>query len=187
MVFLNSTDILVLEKNNGQVRLIHDGIIQQEPVLDVTVTTEDESGLLGIDISKDSNGGNRSFAFVYYTEAQGEVEKEGAVEIGNRLYKYELSEDNSSNIKLINPELLLSVPPSPGTHHNGGIVLIGSDDSLYVIVGDLEDHATYTQNAKTGVEFDNSSVVYRLDKDGNPVADGHLMLLSSQVVFTRMA
>jgi aldose sugar dehydrogenase len=172
MVFLNSTDILVLEKNNGQVRLIHDGIIQQEPVLDVTVTTEDESGLLGIDISKDSNGGNRSFAFVYYTEAQGEVEKEGAVEIGNRLYKYELSEDNSSNIKLINPELLLSVPPSPGTHHNGGIVLIGPDDSLYVVVGDLEDHATYTQNVKTGVEFDNSSVVYRLDKDGNPVADG---------------
>src|SRR4030095_13118579 len=33
MAFLNSTDILVLEKNNGQVRLIHDGIIQQEPVL----------------------------------------------------------------------------------------------------------------------------------------------------------
>ena len=90
MVFLNSTDILVLEKNNGQVRLIHDGIIQQEPVLDVTVTTEDESGLLGIDISKDSNGSNRSYAFVYYTEAQGEVEKEGTVEIGNRLYKYEL-------------------------------------------------------------------------------------------------
>jgi aldose sugar dehydrogenase len=172
MVFLNSTDILVLEKNNGQVRLIHDGIIQQEPVLDVTVTIEDESGLLGIDISKDSNGGNRSFAFVYYTEAQGEVEKEGAVEIGNRLYKYELSKDNSSNIKLINPELLLSVPPSPGTHHNGGIVLIGPDDGLYVVVGDLEHYTTYTQNVKTGVEFDNSSVVYRLDKDGNPVADG---------------
>jgi aldose sugar dehydrogenase len=124
MVFLNSTDILVLEKNNGQVRLVHDGIIQQEPVLDVTVTTEDESGLLGIDVFKDSNGSNRPYAFVYYTEAQGEVEKGGAVEIGNRLYKYEISEDNSSNIKLINPELLLSVPPSPGTHHNGGIVLI---------------------------------------------------------------
>ena len=106
MVFLNSTDILVLEKNNGQVRLIHDGIIQQEPVLDVTVTTEDESGLLGIDISKDSNGGNESYAFVYYTEAQGKVEKEGAVEIGNRLYKYEISVDGSGNTKLINPELL---------------------------------------------------------------------------------
>ena len=172
MVFLNSTDILVLEKNNGQVRLVHDGIIQQEPVLDVTVTTEDESGLLGIDVFKDSNGSNRPYAFVYYTEAQGEVEKEGAVEIGNRLYKYEISEDNSSNIKLINPELLLSVPPSPGTHHNGGIVLIGPDDNLYVVIGDLEDHSTYTQNVKTGVAFDNSSIVYRLGKDGNPVADG---------------
>jgi len=172
MVFLNSTDILVLEKNNGQVRLIHDGIIQQEPVLDVTVTTEDESGLLGIDIFKDSNGGNKSYAFVYYTEAQGEVEKEGAVEIGNRLYKYEISEDSSGNTKLINPELLLSVPPSPGTHHNGGIVLIGPDENLYVVIGDLEDHSTYTQNVKTGAAFENSSVVFRIDKDGNPVADG---------------
>lgn len=45
MVFLNSTDILVLEKNNGQVRLVRDGTIQQEPVLDVTVSTEDESGI----------------------------------------------------------------------------------------------------------------------------------------------
>lgn len=172
MVFLNSTDILVLEKNNGQVRLIHDGIIQQEPVLDVTVTTEDESGLLGIDISKDSNGGNKSYAFVYYTEAQGEVEKEGAVEIGNRLYKYEITVDGSGNTKLINPELLLSVPPSPGTHHNGGIVLIGPDENLYVVIGDLEDHSTYTQNVKTGAAFENSSVVFRIDMDGNPVADG---------------
>jgi glucose/arabinose dehydrogenase len=64
MVFINSTDILVLEKNNGQVRLIHDGIIQQEPVLGITVTTEDESGLLGIDVSKEINGSNKSYAFV---------------------------------------------------------------------------------------------------------------------------
>ena len=64
MVFLNSTDILVLEKNNGQVKLIHSGNIQQEPVLDVTVTTEDESGLLGIEVSKGINGNNKSYAFV---------------------------------------------------------------------------------------------------------------------------
>ena len=172
MVFLNSTDILVLEKNNGQVKLIHSGNIQQEPVLDVTVTTEDESGLLGIEVSKGINGSNKPYAFVYYTEAQGEVEKKGAVEIGNRLYKYEISVDDSGNTKLINPELLLSVPPSPGTHHNGGIILIGPDDNLYVVIGDLEDHSTYTQNVKTGVAFENSSIVYRLGKNGDPIVDG---------------
>jgi aldose sugar dehydrogenase len=81
--------------------------------------------------------------------------------------------DSSGNIKLVNPELLLSVPPSPGTHHNGGIVLIGRpDDNLYVVIGDLEDHLTCTQNVKTGVAFENSSIIYRLSKDGNPVADG---------------
>lgn len=172
MVFLNSTDILVLEKNNGQVRLVRDGTIQQEPVLDVTVSTEDESGLLGIDIFKDSSGSNKSYAFVYFTESQGEVEEKGLVEIGNRLYKYEISQNNSGNTKLINPELVLSVPPGPGTHHNGGIVLIGPDDSLYVGIGDLEDHLTYTQNVETGRAFENSSVIFRLDKDGNPPADG---------------
>jgi glucose/arabinose dehydrogenase len=171
-VFLNSTDILVLEKNNGMVRLIHNGNIQQDPVLDVTVATEDESGLLGIDVSTDNNGSNKSYAFVYYTEAQGEVEKDGAVEIGNRLYKYEISVDNASNTKLMNPELLLSVSPSSGTHHNGGVVLIGPDDNLYVTIGDLEEHSTYTQNVKTGAAFENSSIVYRLSKDGDPVAAG---------------
>ena len=172
LVFLNSTDILVLEKNNGMVRLIHNGNIQQDPVLDVTVVTEDESGLLGIDVSTDNNGSNKSYAFVYYTEAQGEVEKDGAVEIGNRLYKYEISVDNASNTKLMNPELLLSVPPSSGTHHNGGVVLIGPDDNLYVTIGDLEEHSTYTQNVKTGAAFENSSIVYRVSKDGDPVAAG---------------
>lgn len=172
MVFLNSTDILVLEKNNGQVRLVRDGTIQQEPVLDLTVSTEDESGLLGLDVFKDSSGSNKSYAFVYFTEAQGEVEEKGLVEIGNRLYKYEISQNNSGNTKLINPELILSVPPGPGTHHNGGIVLIGPDDNLYVGIGDLEDHLTYTQNVETGRAFENSSVIFRLDKDGNPAADG---------------
>jgi glucose/arabinose dehydrogenase len=172
MVFLNSTDILVLEKNNGQVRLVRDGAIQEDPVLDVTVSTEDESGLLGIDVFKDSSGSNKSYAFVYFTEAQGKVEMKGLVEIGNRLYRYEVSKDNSGNIKLINPELVLTVPPSPGTHHNGGIVLVGPDNNLYIGVGDLEDHLTYTQNVKTGRAFENSSVIFRLDKYGNAATDG---------------
>jgi glucose/arabinose dehydrogenase len=154
------------------VRLIHNGNIQQDPVLDVTVVTEDESGLLGIDVSTDNNGSNKSYAYVYYTEAQGDVEKDGAVEIGNRLYKYEISVDNASNTKLMNPELLLSVPPSSGTHHNGGVVLIGTDDNLYVTIGDLEEHSTHTQNVKTGAAFENSSIVYRVSKDGDPVAAG---------------
>lgn len=84
-------------------------------------------GLLGIDVFKDSSGSNKSYAFVYFTEALGEVEEKGLVEIGNRLYKYEISQNNSGNTKLINPELVLSVPPGPGTHHNGGMVLIGTE------------------------------------------------------------
>ena len=48
--FLGENDILVIEKNTGQVKRILDGEILNEPVLDVNVASESERGLLGIAI-----------------------------------------------------------------------------------------------------------------------------------------
>src|SRR5215210_4893742 len=48
--FLDKDDILVIEKNTGQVKRILDGKILNEPVLDVNVASESERGLLGIAI-----------------------------------------------------------------------------------------------------------------------------------------
>jgi glucose/arabinose dehydrogenase len=53
MAFIDNNNILVLEKNTGHVRLISNGIMQNQPVLKVKVNSENELGLLGIAILKD--------------------------------------------------------------------------------------------------------------------------------------
>ena len=52
-------DILFLQKSDGQVRLIQNGILQTEPVLDVNVNSVGEKGMLGI-TSVDS------FVYLYF-------------------------------------------------------------------------------------------------------------------------
>jgi hypothetical protein len=48
MAFLDKNNILVLEKNDGTVRRISNGVLLDEPVLDMNVANEDERGMLGI-------------------------------------------------------------------------------------------------------------------------------------------
>jgi aldose sugar dehydrogenase len=55
-----------------------------------------------------------AYVFLYYTQAQthtGDDITKGKQPLGNRLYRYELSDNNS---KLANPKLLLDLPASPG-------------------------------------------------------------------------
>ena len=48
MEFLSTNDLLVLEKANGQVRRVIDGVVQVNPVLDLAVDSSDERGILSI-------------------------------------------------------------------------------------------------------------------------------------------
>src|SRR5919107_3080371 len=68
MAFLGPDDILVLERNSGQVKRIVNGSMLEEPLLDVQVAVEGERGLLGIAVSKDNQNGI-TFVFLYYTES----------------------------------------------------------------------------------------------------------------------
>ena len=52
MAFIGPNDILVLEKDNGMVKRIVNGVISEEPVLDVNVATAYERGLLGLPLQK---------------------------------------------------------------------------------------------------------------------------------------
>jgi aldose sugar dehydrogenase len=54
MAFLDSNDILVLEKNKSTVQRIIDGNRQDEPVLDLDVAIRSERGLLGIAVATNS-------------------------------------------------------------------------------------------------------------------------------------
>src|ERR671915_783530 len=172
MAFLGPNDILVLEKDKGTVQRIVNGKMLPEPLLDVNVATSVERCMCGIALSSQSNTG-LIYVFLYYTEAEltdSEDIIEGKAPLGNRLYRYELVND-----KLVNPKLLLDLPAIPGPRHNGGAIVIGPDNNLYIPVGDIdgtyqsEESETLAQNFPGGVQPDGRSGILRITQDGSPV------------------
>src|SRR5215475_3221304 len=107
MAFLGPNDILVLEKNSGNVLRIVDGHPIKQPILHVDAATQFlEWGLLGIAISKqttpagDGSGQVHTYVFLYYTKPTANPR----VSAGNHLDRYELV-----NNKLINHVDLLNL------------------------------------------------------------------------------
>ena len=188
MAFLDDDDILVLERVNGNVRRVIDGVLLAEPLLDVNVTLDD--GLLGIATSE--NDSNR-YVFLYYTESPrgygNDIDKSnteqlelvnktfGYIRECNCLYRYELVDN-----KLINGKLLLNLPAKPpGNQHHGGEIVVGPDDNVYVVIGDLgatemgiEAGITKAQNFENGHEPDGRAGILRVTQDGKPSEQGIL-------------
>ncbi len=165
MAFLAPDDILVLEKNTGKVQRIVNGSLEQNPLLQIKVGTEVELGMLGIAISKNQQG--KTFVFLYYSEANS-----SGILIGNRLYRYELIDN-----KLVNPLLLLNLPatsPIVGheNNHNGGKVVIGPDNNVYLVVGDVGGRMGNIQNIMRGSYPDGTSGILRVTQDGKSVHNG---------------
>ena len=174
MAFLGPNDILVLEKDKGTVQRIVNGKLQGQPLLDVNVATSVERGMCGIAISKHDS---KTYVFLYYTEISGNdgADRQGEEPMGNRLYRYELADN-----KLINPTLLLDLPATPGPRHNGGAIIIGPGNNLYVPIGDVDgsfrgpSSQTITQNYQSGKDADGRSGILRITQDGQPVGEGIL-------------
>ena len=77
--FIGANDILVLEKDKGTVLRILDGEVLSEPILDVNVANQVEQGMLGIAVSENLSD-NKTYVFLYYTEAEDETAEEGGEE-----------------------------------------------------------------------------------------------------------
>ena len=148
MAFLGPDDILVLEKDKGTVQRITDGKMSEEALLDVDVSYMKERGMLGIAVAENNTINSNPYVFLYYTKSQtNEDEKifNATYGVSNYLYRYELVNDT----KLSNPKLLLSTPPSSEPWHNGGDMLIGPDNNVYLVIGDLSNAAyTHAQNLR---------------------------------------
>jgi aldose sugar dehydrogenase len=96
---------------------------------------------------------------------------------GNRLYRYDID----INDKLINPLLLLNLPASApperaGTqkNHNGGKVLIGPDNKVYVGIGDVGGHRGQAENNLNGIAPDGTGGILRVTQDGKVAANSPL-------------
>jgi glucose/arabinose dehydrogenase len=164
MAFLDENTILVLEKDRGTVRMVENGVLQDEPLLDVAVANEGERGMLGIAVSKEND--TTTYVFLYFTESGGGSDgddSQGIEPAGNRLYRFELE-----NGELVNPRLLLDLSAVPGPRYNGGIIAIGPDDFVYLIIGDVEGHASQAQNFEDGPSADGTSGILRIGKNGEP-------------------
>jgi glucose/arabinose dehydrogenase len=163
IAFLDENNILLLEKE-GIVRLISNGQLQPQPVLQLQgVESNNERGLLGIEVMDDK-------VFLYVTESGaqvGGIPTEG--DVRNRVYSY--TWDGTS---LTNPQLLLDLPSGPGTNHQGGKLKIGPDNQLYVIVGEMQREGQL-QNFQNGPAPDDTGVIFRvIPADGSPSAGNPL-------------
>jgi aldose sugar dehydrogenase len=167
MAFLGPNDILVLEKESGTVQRIIDGKILPQPLLQVPVSITSERGMLGIAIAKHNNNNGPTYVFLYYTKDGGGA---GSQSLANVLYRYELSNDQ----QLVNPKLLLNLPALPGPNHDGGKVVIGPDNNVYTVIGDLRSHRTQAQNVINGPPADSTGGVLRVTQDGQPVSNAPL-------------
>ncbi len=155
MAFIDNNNILVLEKEKGTVRLVSNGILQEESVLEVDVNSNNERGLLGIVIMNNDN------VFLYYTESP-----ENGDQLRNRVYKYQWNDEERL---LVNPTLILDLPAFPGPNHDGGKLTIGPDNYLYAVIGDL-NHMGKLQNVVNGQDPDDTGVIFRVNPENGSSA-----------------
>jgi len=177
MAFLGPDDILVLQKDDGLVRRVLNGVLLQDPVLDLATQPTGERGLLGIAINTESPPG----VFLYYTEVD-DPELNGAPDsgalLGNRIYRYDW---NAGTGRLEHRALVVALPVGTAAIHNGGIVVLGppnpgpgqSGDGalLYTVIGDLTRNGQ-TANFVGGAPPDDTAVILRINQDGTP-AEGN--------------
>ena len=173
IAFIGENDILAVEKNSGKVLRILNGDVLPEPLIDVNVANEVERGLLGISVANNS-ANSKLYVFLFYTEAQ---DRDGSEAVGNRLYRYELTGN-----KLINPKLLLDLPFLPGPAHNGGVVTVGPDNHVYLVVGNLLASASerfegnsLDQNIENGNAPDGRGGILTVTQDGDLVNGGGIL------------
>jgi glucose/arabinose dehydrogenase len=134
-------DLLVLQKGDGQVRLVRGGMMQPEPLLDASVANIAEQGMLGIAASGDK-------VYIYFAEAL----QDGDSAIARRVYQYDWDGE-----RLQNPVLVMDMN-STRTYHNGGGMATGPDGTVYLAVGDTGRYGQL-QNHREGFYPDTSAII----------------------------
>jgi len=121
----------------GIVRLINsDGTIQEEPFLDITDRVVaispgyDERGLLGMAFHPNFRNNGKFYVF-YNAELRDEARDNWDSTI--RVSEFNILEENKANP---NSEKILLEVDHPQMNHDGGKVLFGKDEYLYISIGD---------------------------------------------------
>src|SRR3954447_14222376 len=142
--FVGDDDFFVLEKASGIVKWVKDGTAT--PVLDLAVNSNSERGLLGIALDKyfKFNGS----VYLYWSESTTGADSTAGDTVpllGNRLDRFHWDGTSLTYEKTLHRGRALqddvtnrtnpAVPVYRG-NHNGGVVRVGPDGKIYLIVGD---------------------------------------------------
>ena len=107
MAFLNNDDILVTDKDNGEVRRILNGSLLSYSSFEDECCNNGERGLLGIAIDKDVKPNN---VYLYLTENDTNPRDPiQEAKISNRIYKFDFIGNS-----LLNPKIIFDLPALPG-------------------------------------------------------------------------
>ncbi|WP_249435985.1 PQQ-dependent sugar dehydrogenase [Paenibacillus sp. Marseille-Q4541] len=114
---------MLFTERPGQLRMITDGTIMEEPLISFSApfSDEGEGGLLGLAIDPDFE--NNSYVYVYHSYKKEE-------DIANRVLRLIIDGQEAS----IDKVLIDDIPG--GVNHNGGRIKIGPDRLLYVTTGE---------------------------------------------------
>jgi glucose/arabinose dehydrogenase len=109
----------VNEQHAGRVRRIVDGTVEEQPVVDINgeVSTGTEQGLLGLTFSPDG-----SLLYINYTDSNGDTQ----------IQEFEMD----GNVADESTRRTVLTIDQPFANHNGGNVIFGPDDMLYIGMGD---------------------------------------------------
>ena len=144
---------LFVAQQEGQLRVIKDGVLLPTPFLTVTVSSVGERGLLGVAFDPDFAA--NQFVYVYYTATTPTIH--------NRVSRFTAAGDVAAPGS---EAIILELNNLSGaTNHNGGAIHFGPDGKLYVAVGENANGA----NSQTLGNL--LGKILRLNKDGSVPAD----------------
>jgi glucose/arabinose dehydrogenase len=138
MEWIGDDDFLVLEKGTGQVKRVRGGGAP-EVVLDLTVNAASERGLLGIALDKFFR--HNGFVYLFWSETTLAADNTDPAAVpvnGNRLDRFKWDGTTLTFDKTL--VRMRSFQSDAGQqlrgNHNGGVVRVGPDGKVYLIVGD---------------------------------------------------